>query len=263
MPATSPCVPCCSEPQVTNVPGGEGDPGGDGINGTDAFTTTTADFVIPAIGANVTISVVNSMWMAIGQKIVFDGPATFEVVSLPGATSVTAKFKGYTDDLAPGVTILAGAKVSPSGTQPALGTLTVTASGTPYNLTATPALLDFTGGGSVDPSLTITSPGDYLLFARVRLDYAGGCSFVARRTVTIKIRRTNNTPADLTGATDSFSTQIIAVQTFIAGTVHLVAIPYTTANSTDILQLWGDVSVVPSAGSLDASEASIMVLKLS
>lgn len=259
MPATSPCVPCCSEPQVTNVPGIEGEEGTDGADGTNAFTTTTGDFLIPSIGSNVTVSLVNSTWMAIGQKVVFDGPATFEVVSLPGATSAELKFMGYTDDLAPGATISSGAKVSPSGTQPALTNLSVTAAGTAYQLTATSQLLDF---GTTDPTLTITSPGTWLLFARVRIDYTGA-TFAARRTVTIKIRRTNNTPADVTNGTDSFSTQIITTQTFIAGTVQLVAIEYVTANANDELEVWGDVSIVPTAGSIDAVEATLSALKLS
>lgn len=115
MAAPSPCVPCCNTPQSVNVPGVEGEPGTDGSNGQSAYTLTTADFVIPAINSNVTISVQNSDWIALGQVVVADGPAHFQVVSLPGSTSIELKFLGYPNDLSAGGTISMGAKIAAAG----------------------------------------------------------------------------------------------------------------------------------------------------
>lgn len=136
--------------------------------------------------------------------------------------------------------------------------LTVYAAGTAYVLTTTSALLDF---GTTDPSLTITQPGTYLLLSRGRIDY-NAATFAAFQTVTIKLRRTNNTAADITDATTSFRTEIITALTFTASNGDLPPVIYTTANSNDIIQMWGSIGTGPSAGSIDAVEAEIVAIRL-
>jgi hypothetical protein len=258
MPSTTDCVPCCSEPVVTNVPGTDGDDGDAGTNGVSSFTTTTADFVIPAVGATVTVAVVTSAWIVLNQNIVFEGPATFQVTAIPGASSVTVQFLGYALDLAPGITISSGVKVGPAGSQPALTRLSVYAAGTAYQLTNTAALLNF---GTTDPSLTITSAGTWLILARVRYDY-NAATFAAVRTVTTKLRRTNNTAADLTNGSSQWLTEIITTLSYTAMILDLQPIVYTTTSATDVIEIFGDVNTVPSAGSLDAVEACILAIKL-
>lgn len=111
---------CCSDCDDVAV----NTPGSAGVN---AYTTTTADFTIPAIGATVNISVGTNVWMGVGQKIfVSDGTyvGTFEVQSFTGSTGVTAEFMGYTDDSSPTDVIASGAKVSPSGVQRLLSGIT-------------------------------------------------------------------------------------------------------------------------------------------
>jgi len=44
--------------------------------------------------------------------------------------------------------------------------------------------------------------------------------------------------------------------------IELPDVVYTTSNNNDIIEVWGDVSVVPTAGSLDAVEASIIATRL-
>lgn len=258
MPATTSCTPCCVETQTVNVPGTQGIPGTNGTDGVNAFTTTTADFTVPAVGATVNIFVVNSSWMVVGQPIFIAGPATFTVSSITNATQIVGKFLGQTNDVAPGATISSGAGVSPGGIEGTVTDQSVYASGSAYSLTATSALLDF---GTTDPSITLTTAGTYLLFARVRYDY-NAATFASVRTVTTKIRRTNNSAADVTNATGSWKTQIITTLTFTAALQNLPVVQYTTTTSGDILQLWGSVNVVPSAGSLDAVEAEIVAVKI-
>lgn len=258
MPATTSCTPCCVETQTVNVPGIEGDAGTDGTDGINAYTVTTADFVVPAIGATVTVFVEETGWMVTGQPIFIEGPATFKVDSITNATTVVLEFLGQADDVSPAATISSGAGVSPGGIQGALTSLSVYASGSAYSLTNTSALLDF---GTTDPSLTITEAGTYLLFARVRYDY-NAATFAAVRTVTSKLRRTNNTAADVSNSSASWKTDIITTLTYTAVIHTLPVVSYTTANTDDVIQLWGDVSTVPSAGSLDAVEASIVALKI-
>lgn len=109
------CAPCCQTTQTVNIPGGQGDDALNGTDGNNAYTTTAADFTVPAVGANVTISVVNSQWVALGQIVVIDGPASFVVLAKPSASSATLEFLGYTGDLSPGANVLSGATVSPAG----------------------------------------------------------------------------------------------------------------------------------------------------
>lgn len=136
--------------------------------------------------------------------------------------------------------------------------LSVYAAGTAYSLTATPALLDF---GTTDPSLVISGAGTWLISARVRLDY-NAATFAAVRTATLKLRRTNNTAADLANSSTSLKTQIITLLTYTAGIIDLPQVIYTTTNTDDIIQIFGSVDVVPTAGSFDTVEASIIALRI-
>lgn len=134
----------------------------------------------------------------------------------------------------------------------------VYAAGTAYSLTNSAALLDF---GTTDPSLTLTEPGTYLLLARTKIDYTGA-TFAAVRTVTIKLRRTNNTASDLTNGASTFLTDIITALTYTAGTIFLPPIIYMTSNFNDNIQLFGSINTVPTAGSIDISEAEIVAIKI-
>ncbi len=131
------------------------------------------------------------------------------------------------------------------------------AAGSVYALTATPGLLNF---GTTDPEIIITAPGDYLIKAYCKLDYAGA-TFAANRTVTLKLRRTNNTAADLDNASHQYVTGVVTTvtETFIEVAFECL---YTTENTDDNIELWGSIDVVPSAGALNATEAYVMAVRL-
>jgi hypothetical protein len=133
----------------------------------------------------------------------------------------------------------------------------VVASGSAYTLTATPAALDF---GTTDPAITLDAAGTYLIFASAKSNYVGA-TFAASKTMTIKLRRTNNTAADLTGGTVTIGTDIVTTltNTFRNNSWFCV---YTTANTDDAITLFADVSELPSAGSMTVSEASIVAIRL-
>lgn len=137
-------------------------------------------------------------------------------------------------------------------------TYSIYAAGTAYQLTNTPALLNF---GTTDPAITLTQAGTYLISGRIRLDY-NAATFAAVRTATLKFRRTNNTAADLTNGTTALKTQIITTLTYTAGIVPMPQLIYTTANTNDVIELWGSLDTVPSAGSFDAVEADIQCVKI-
>ncbi len=131
------------------------------------------------------------------------------------------------------------------------------AAGTAYSLTTSAALLDF---GTTDPSITITPSGTYLLFARVHLKY-NGATFAANRTVTLKIRKTSGTPADVANTPATFITQVVTTFTATAGVISLPVVVYA-ASAGDVLEVWGSVDTGPTAGSLDAVEAELIAIRI-
>jgi len=293
MSATTPCVPCCATPVSVAVPGPEGANGSNGTNGLSAFTLTTQDFVVPADNANVTVQVASSVPFVIGQTLVVGqglgaalagpGPGTFQVASIPGISSLSLKFLHFSGDVTNGSTISAGAVVAPAGglfSSPlpialggtsgatvaaalaALGLgstpLKVYGAGTAYTLTNAQALVNM---GTTPPSLTLTAAGTYLLLARARIDYVGA-TFAANRTITTKLRRTNNTPADVANAITSAVTEIITTLTYTALVMPIPPVVYTTAVATDTIQLFAGIDVVPSAGSVQIPECEIVAVRL-
>lgn len=283
------CGCACVTPEIVEIPGDQGEAGTngtDGDNGINAFTVTTADFTIPTVGNDVIVSVGISSWAGVNQPIFISDPngtdyASFTVVSIPNSTSIEITPLNYGNDAVNPTSLATGSTVSPSGTQPigpiavadggtgsatattaraALGiggsSLTVYAAGTAYSMTNSAAAITF---GTTSPALVITSPGVWLILARARVDY-NGATFAASRTGTVKIRRTNNTAADQIST--QFLTDIITTLTYTLADIVVPPLIYTTTNSDDALALYGDVGVVPSAGSLDVSEAEIVAVKL-
>lgn len=126
-------------------------------------------------------------------------------------------------------------------------------SGSAYTLTTTPAALVF---GTTSPQITLTHPGAYRITANVQIEY-NAATFALNRTVTLTLRRTNNTPADLAGGSCSMMTGIVTLLTDCMMCLALPDVWYTTNNSDDVLTIFGSVSNLPTAGSLDCSDASI------
>jgi hypothetical protein len=120
------CTPCLEVPtaQIPGPAGADGAAGEDGEDGSNAFTLTTADFIVPAELSNVTITVADNTWMAMGQPIFVQTAGFFEVVSVDvdGVTVTIKNLKdtandAYLDNVAPGTNISTGVKVSPGGLQ--------------------------------------------------------------------------------------------------------------------------------------------------
>lgn len=136
--------------------------------------------------------------------------------------------------------------------------LSVYASGTVYSLTGSSALAHF---GTGDPTLVLDKAGTWLLIGRGNLKY-NGATFAANQTATLKLRRTNNTAADVPNSTSTTALRIVTTITDSAGEMSLPYAVYTTANTNDSLSLFGVLSATPSAGSVDVTEASILAIRL-
>lgn len=123
--------------------------------------------------------------------------------------------------------------------------------GTSYVLTGTSALINLGGN---DPQITINEAGTWLLQARAYV-YLNGATFPANRFVKFVFRRTNNTPADLL-STDAVACRmdfdIPVVTTVTQGLIIMEAdCVYATTNTNDIIALFGYVSTLPTAGTIE------------
>lgn len=136
--------------------------------------------------------------------------------------------------------------------------VTVYATGTVYTLTNAAAECVF---GTISPSLVIDSAGTWLIRARARVDSTAS-TLAATRTVTLLLRRTNNTAADLAGSPLAVKTPITAGGTFAILAGNLPEIVYTTTNANDIIQLYGLIDTVPTGGTVQVMEASIVAVRL-
>lgn len=127
--ATDSWLSCCPDTLVENIPGPAGTPGVNGNNGVDGengWTALTVPFTMPASLASDTAFVLNSGFMAAGQKVFLgiDSSAikgTFEVITKPTQTSVILKnvaaAANYSENSPPGSVFPVATALSPSGLQ--------------------------------------------------------------------------------------------------------------------------------------------------
>lgn len=91
-----------------------------GTPGKNAYTFLTASFTMPAIGANVTITVSNggqfgNRWAVVGQIIFIEGARFFQVAAIVGTNQITVTNLGYSGNASPTTTIGSGGYISPAG----------------------------------------------------------------------------------------------------------------------------------------------------
>lgn len=264
------CTPCAEE-TVVNVPGIEGPPGTDGTDGTNgvsAFTITTDDFIIPPADGTtpVTVEVADTSWMAVGEPLFIPGGLFFLVDAIVDSTHVSVVYPAWEANVNAGNTITAGAIATPSGWQPAAPSLPAVdaiskyGSGTAHTITGA-SFAAVTFGTSGAQQVTITTAGTWAFYARARVDYTGA-TFAAVRTVSFKLRRTNNTAGDVTNAATAFKTEIITTLTYTALDVVFPPVQYVTANVDDVIQMQVAIDTDPTAGSIDIVEADIVAVFL-
>lgn len=132
----------------------------------------------------------------------------------------------------------------------------VYASGGPYTLTATPALVQF---GDQSPSLLLPRRITANIRARAVIDLSA-CTFASPVTVTIKLRRTSGTPADLAHSSTTVTIGVIGT----SGTnevdvpVSLPEVKLGTGPTRVSIQMWASISELPSSGQVRIKEASIV-----
>jgi len=165
----------CNEPLrlLRGPQGAAGAAGANGTNGSNAFTTTSANFTVPALGADVTVEVGSTAWMSptgtgiSGQIVHIQNAGHFIVKAVVDATHVTLTNPGtgYTN-AAPATVIAAGSKVSPAGLQGLAGTsggagtgVTVAAKGDIQTFAGAPASLPVGTDGQILRALSAAATG--------------------------------------------------------------------------------------------------------
>jgi uncharacterized membrane protein YtjA (UPF0391 family) len=140
---------------------------------------------------------------------------------------------------------------------PGATTHAVYSAGTVYALTGSSAALTF---GTTSPALTIPKAGRWHIHATARLEY-NGATLAASQLCTVKLRRTNNTAADLTNGTGYVRTGVVTTVTDSVGLVD-IDIDYTTSNGDDIIAMYGSLATTTSAGSIDCVAAKIYAQRI-
>lgn len=114
---------CCVQ-EVVDDNGGSGATGPTGATGPAgqaAFTTTTADYVQPAIAATVIVDVLNSDWIGVGEAAFVTTGGYYVVTAKPDSTHVTLQNTGAAGNASPGANIAFPAELSCAGVQGAAG----------------------------------------------------------------------------------------------------------------------------------------------
>lgn len=278
MPAISPCVPACSSTIIpTNVPGVQG---ATGTNGVNSFTTTTNSFVIPAVNSTVTVPVVSTAFMAVGQILyVTDGvsKSIFQVSSIPSATSVVLTYYNDPTSTQAGNTMATNAFVTPSGFNGALASPLPVANGGTGSATKVGAQTNL-GLGQSSTTSTVTgltqaitasfvqvagvsavapAAGKYLIGGLFTISWSG-VTFSASRQITGKIR---NTTSNVDYGSTIINTEILTTAVFPDSSVYIPFQVATLANG-DNIQVLVTINTINSAGTLSTTMASVTLTPL-
>jgi hypothetical protein len=167
-----------------------------------------------------------------------DMPGRLEFYTTPDATATPAL--ALTIDNA-------GALLLGAGTGRLNAVTAAYGAGTAYGLTNTAAAIDF---GTTDPAIVLAKAGTYMISGQVNLAYNGAT--VAAETATVKVRRTNNTAADL-GDVVVLDLPAATTLTHTYGIFQIPPFVYATAATDDAITLFANVSAALGAGTIDAT----------
>jgi len=207
------------------------------IGATQVTTVPTSPYGVTTIGEHT--------WTAAGRALLAASTAIEQLAALSLGSGFTGAFL---QSLGPnlGTQWVTG----PTGPQ------SVIASGTAAVLTNTSKLLDF---GTTDPSMTLTNTGTYRLSCILQVEY--NAATVVAETAAFKLRRTNNTAADLSNTTWTIDLPVATTLTNTYGIITISPIFYS-ATAGDVLEVWGVVSATLGAGTIDVSRCQFLAERM-
>jgi hypothetical protein len=163
----------CAVYQVPGPRGSTGAAGVDGVDGANAFTHASAEFTMPAVGGQVTVSVQDSSWFVVGQIVIVGSDSGnlgdsvakgyMSVYSIPSSTQVALANLGYDGNAPAGIVFAQGTQISPAGVKGEDGADGVSGApdSSPYVITySDPTLTNsFNLGGLSDGLVKLTVAG--------------------------------------------------------------------------------------------------------
>lgn len=127
-------------------------------------------------------------------------------------------------------------------------------SGVAFAVTTTPQLLNM---GTNPPSITLPDTRIYAIFARARFDWVAATPG-AVYTLTVKLRRINNTAADL--LTLAYALPSVTAASYTAAILSLPPWIYTPAQAGDNIELWGSLSnAITTLNTIDTALVAIPI----
>jgi hypothetical protein len=146
---------------------------------------------------------------------------------------------------------------SVDGTTPLNNIIQTVAAGTAYTMTASYADVTF---GTTSPTVTLANAGTYSVYVDIQFSLVGA-SYATYQSASAKLRRQNNTPADLPDSTFGTFIPTITTITAVGPLVHIGPIKYTTAATTDVITVQAVLSATPSVGSVTATNCTITAIR--
>lgn len=216
---------------------------------------------VPACGASAVLSVPGLVTVIVGAYIWNPTYGWFRVSAFDSVNGqITVVNDCVAGNATPGSVVAAGTYFT-FGSPPANTNTVFTgySTGTNYTLTGSSAALVF---GTTSPSITIATPGTYLITAQVKL-YTFSLATAVSNNVVFSVERTNNTPAAL-GPYSAILVRDIPAGTYggVFGIYPLNPFIYTTANSNDVITIKGSWGNTVTSGTLEATNASVVAVRL-
>lgn len=225
------------------------------INGN---TFTAGTYTLTGAAAK-TLNFTNSLTFSGTDGTTMTFPSTSATLARTDAANTFTGTQTFSNNLVAtaGTNSLAAFVDSVDGTTPLNNIIQTVASGTAYTLTATSAAVTF---GTTSPIVTLANAGTYWISFDIQYSYVGA-TFAANRQFDEKLRRTNNTAADVTGSTFSEFVPTLTTITDAGPHAHVGPVLYTTANTTDTIQVFADISVLPTAGTVTVTNCTITAMR--
>lgn len=226
-----------------------------------ASLTLSANLNVSATGVRMTGN--NGKITFLGQGSGFDEDLTLDLdttantAALSSSTGVTTIALGGIGLTSTGTNSIGPLVDSVDGTTPLNNINQVVASGTAYTMTNAYGSIAF---GTTSPILTIANAGTYAIYVDVQLNLVGA-TYATYDSASIKLRRTNNTAADLAGSTFGTFIPTITTITAVGPYLHVGPIKYTTTNTNDTITVQGILGTTPAAGSVTATACTITAIR--
>lgn len=141
-----------------------------GARGRGAYTYTTANYVQPAVGANVVVSVADTTVFSADTYVNVATGGVYYVVAIGSATQMTLRNLGSVGAAAPAGVVTAGVKVTPSAAASPVYLTVFNYNAGPIALTTQGLAVVDASGGAIDVNLPAASAANGQIFSVKKVD---------------------------------------------------------------------------------------------